>query len=177
MRERVIEFEVKAPVPAGARDRVAAALGPARAAVEQLDSYLAHPCRDFAVTDEALRVRRTGTAVELTYKGPKLDATTKARHEATVIVGDADAARSILAALGFGEVAVVRKRRSVHAFAGFEASLDDVEGLGTFVELERALPDGAPLDAARADAAAALRALGLDRTERRSYLEMLLVRR
>ena len=39
------------------------------------------PCRDFAQTDEALRIRTVGDTSFVTYKGPKLDATTKTRRE------------------------------------------------------------------------------------------------
>lgn len=165
---------MKAPVPAGEEARVRRALGPAVEVVEQVDTYLAHPARDFASTDEALRLRRAGARTELTYKGPKLDRETKARREVTVDVGDYEAARALFLALGFRIVADVRKTRSCHPFAGFEASLDEVAGLGTFVELERALPEGAELEPARAEARAALARLGLGATERRSYLELLL---
>lgn len=165
---------MKAPVPDDAVARVRAALGAPRAVVEQVDTYLAHPARDFATTDEALRLRRAGERVELTYKGPKIDATSKARREVTVAVHSYDEARALLDALGFRVVADVRKRRAVSDFGGLEASLDEVDGLGTFVELEAALEDGASFEVAREATREALAALGLDRTERRSYLELLL---
>ena len=47
----------------------------------QVDQYFAHPARDFAQTDEALRIRRIGQSNFVTYKGPKIDATTKTRRE------------------------------------------------------------------------------------------------
>jgi adenylate cyclase class 2 len=50
-------------------------------AVVQSDQYFAHPSRDFALTDEALRIRTSGGESFVTYKGPKLDTTTKTRHE------------------------------------------------------------------------------------------------
>src|SRR5262245_49585825 len=55
-----------------------AALGPA---IEQADTYFAHPSRDFAKTDEALRIRMVAGDGVVTFKGPKLDATTKTRRE------------------------------------------------------------------------------------------------
>ena len=48
---------------------------------EQVDRYFAHPCRDFARTDEALRLRRDGDDVAITWKGPRIDAATKTRRE------------------------------------------------------------------------------------------------
>lgn len=166
---------MKAPVPRARLAEVAAALGAPSATLRQVDAYYGHPQRDFGATDEALRVRVVDGRAELTYKGPKLDRATKTRLEVTTGVGDADALARVLGALGFREVAIVRKTRRVHDYAGFEAALDEVEGLDLpFLELERTLPDGADTSAARADAERALAALGLPRTERRSYLEMLL---
>src|SRR4051794_13543350 len=40
--------------------------------IQQSDQYFAHPCRDFAATDEALRIRVVGDESFVTYKGPKL---------------------------------------------------------------------------------------------------------
>src|SRR5580700_7856865 len=81
----------------------------------QVDRYYAHPARDFAKTDEALRIRRIGQANYVTYKGPKLDATTKTRRELELPLapGDAGAAEfaDLLEALGFRPVTEVRKRR------------------------------------------------------------------
>ena len=48
---------------------------------EQVDRYFNHPSRDFAVTDEALRLRSTAAGVAITWKGPRLDATAKTRRE------------------------------------------------------------------------------------------------
>ena len=157
---------------------------------DQSDSYFRHPVRDFAATDEAFRLRRSGSSGVLTYKGPKLDATTKTRveHETRLADGTANLATAdaMLQALGFAPTAVVAKRRETWSFPGvggpIEVALDEVVGVGTFVELELAVaePDARSaepeLDAARTNLAAAAAALGLDpgRSERRSYLELLL---
>src|SRR5438067_687125 len=73
-------------------------------AIEQLDQYFAHPCRDFAKTDEALRIRTVGDKSFVTYKGPKLDTTTKTRHELELPLDPQDATGSrfaeLLSALG-----------------------------------------------------------------------------
>ena len=45
----------------------------------EADHYLNAPDRDFARTDEALRLRRIGEQNFLTYKGPRRDATSKTR--------------------------------------------------------------------------------------------------
>ena len=49
--------------------------------IEQVDTYFAHPQRDFAATDEALRIRQVGDENFVTYKGPKIDSQTKTRRE------------------------------------------------------------------------------------------------
>ena len=48
---------------------------------QDADHYFNAPDRDFATTDEAVRVRQTGPKAVITYKGPKRDAVTKTRTE------------------------------------------------------------------------------------------------
>ena len=150
--------------------------------VEQVDCYYAHPARDFAETDEALRIRRVGEANWLTYKGPKIDPVTKTRREIELPVapGDVGAAQAdeLLSSLGFISVAQVRKtRRSLTLpWEGWRvvAALDEIDQLGTFLELELAA-DKAQLDPALAALASLSAELDLTETERRSYLELLLL--
>ncbi len=181
-----IEVEQKFPVPdlrgiEAQLDAMGVSVSPPRV---EADTYYRHPARDFAVTDEALRIRRIGTASFLTYKGPKIDATTKTRREIDLPLPSApqgaDGWSALLEALGFTPIAEVRKtRRKAHVARQdrrVEVSLDEVEGLGTFVELElvTSLEDVA---AAKACIAALAAQLGLSDSERRSYLELLLDRR
>ncbi len=148
----------------------------------ETDQYYNHPARDFAATDEALRIRRIGDSAFLTYKGPKIDATTKTRRELELPIDSGSLAdwTELLQTLGFRPVAAVRKQRR-KAFVSWqqrrvEVSLDDVEELGHFVELEliAAEPD---VEAARKSLAALAERLNLSAGERRSYLELLLQRR
>jgi adenylate cyclase class 2 len=148
--------------------------------VVQIDLYFAHPARDFAQTDEALRIRRVGRHNFVTYKGAKVDQTTKTRRELELSLpggkqGAADFGE-LLKALGFKPVREVRKRRRTAdvAWQGreIEAALDEIDGLGQFVELElQAEPSDA--DAARQAIALLATELGLSHNERRSYLELL----
>ncbi len=150
----------------------------------QVDCYFAHPSRDFARTDEALRLRRVGDLNYITYKGPKLDATTKTRREIEVGLASGAAAAAetdqLLRAMGFSRVAEVTKRR-VHSTVRWQQwevgiSLDEVTGLGTFVELEIMVSDG-EMTAARDCLASLSDHLELSNCERRSYLELLLAAR
>lgn len=151
--------------------------------IEQSDQYFAHPCRDFAKTDEALRIRIVCDKSFVTYKGPKLDTTTKTRREIELPLDPADRDgsqfASLLAALGFTPVAVVRKRRRAFQIIigeyEVDGALDDLEGLGCFVELELQATDE-NLEAAKQAIAKLAADLNLGPSERRSYLEMLLAK-
>lgn len=173
----MIEFEVKARVPPAALEALQARLGEPVSVEAHRDAYYAHPARDFAKTDEALRLRSVGNSTELTYKGPKLDLETKTRREVTATVPDPQAMEAILGALGFSLVAEVRKVRRTYHYAGFDVALDELAGLGSFVELERRLPDGSETETARREAFAVLEAFGIRETLRTSYLEMVLANR
>lgn len=148
---------------------------------DEADTYYAHPARDFAQTDEALRIRRVETSAWLTYKGPKLDATTKTRRELELPLGT-DPARwaTLLEVLGFRPVTEVRKhRQKLHVpWQGrqVEISLDEVAEVGTFLELEL-VTDESDRPAATAVLASLAERLGLSQSERRSYLELLLLAR
>jgi adenylate cyclase, class 2 len=150
------------------------------APVEQRDRYFAHPCRDFARTDEALRIRQIGLRCVVTYKGPKIDAATKTRREIELPLGDATESfvpwTTLLESLGFQIVAEVRKlRQGAHLVwqdADVEIALDRVDRVGTFVEFELTA-DAAGLEAARSRILSLAAALGLAGGERRSYLELL----
>ncbi len=152
-------------------------------AVEQADEYFAHPARDFAATDEALRIRRVGAKNWITYKGPKLDATTKTRREINLPLAEgervADETAAMFVELGFRPVAKVRKKRRVAniSWQGHDVELacDQVDGLGSFLELEIEADDTS-LDAARAALTSLAAELGLGEGERRSYLELILAR-
>lgn len=147
----------------------------------QVDQYFNHPSRDFAQTDEALRLRQIGEANFITYKGPKLDATTKTRKELELpLLAGASTAASfaeLLTALGFRHVAEVRKQRQAMHLAwqgrDVEIAIDQVESLGTYLEIEIAASE-ADLEAARSSLQSLAAELQLAASERRSYLELLL---
>ena len=101
----------------------------------QIDTYYNAPHRDFAVTDEALRVRSVGRKNMLTYKGPRLDALSKSRKEITLSVSR-EPTEGLLSSLGFSKFGQVSKLRRNYKLGDILISLDDVEGLGTFVEIE-----------------------------------------
>lgn len=149
----------------------------------QVDRYFNHPSRDFAVTDEALRLRRTDDTLAITWKGPRLDATAKTRREIELMLAQAavpaalDRWTELLESLGFRQVREVAKRRRLATVvwqgAAIEIAIDHVVGLGDFMELElQADASGITAAAARVESLALQ--LGCTNPERRSYLEMLL---
>ncbi len=180
------EVEQKFPVAdmAALEAKLAALGGTVSKPESEIDHYYAHPARDFAATDEALRVRRTDQGNYVTYKGPKVDTTTKTRREIELPLWSQEdkvaALERLLEALGFTPVAEVCKyrRKAIIPWQGHqvEAALDDVAEVGTYVELELVAEDD-EVDSARACIGSLAERLGLSGSERRSYLELLLERR
>jgi adenylate cyclase, class 2 len=144
------------------------------------DTYLRHPSRDFRVTDEALRIREINGQPFVTYKGPKLEGPIKIRPEIELplVLGTCDDWLKIWIHLGFQTVLQVHKQRDVFQFLHFERALtitlDEVHGLGCFVEIERVLHSKSEIDLAQQDIQQVASLLGLQEIERRSYLGMLL---
>ena len=148
----------------------------------QADEYFNHPCRDFNITDEALRIRKCNDRLEVTYKGPRLDQVTKTREELEVEIQNLCrpetelTLHSILRALGFRSVGIVRKQRRsyVTSIEGslLTLSIDRVEGLPLYAELEITC-DPLERDAATATILRLAERLALGQSERRSYLELL----
>jgi adenylate cyclase class 2 len=173
-----IEVEAKAYCEdlLGFEERIKGLGAEYKSEVEQVDIYFNHPARDFGQTDEALRIRRVGGKATFTYKGPKIDLLTKTREELKVELSDGDAMKEVLLKLGFSEVGTVRKVRRKYKLNEFKVCLDEVEGLGSFVELEVEVPAGDQdqVTRSRDDILKTMNEWGLDRVERRSYLELLL---
>lgn len=172
----MLEIEVKARVgDVEATKKRLAQLGAKYLREEkQEDLYFNHPSRDFASTDEALRLRSAGGRSYLTYKGPKVDSLTKTRVEHETKVEDYEEARRILEGLGFDAVLAVNKTRQLYALGEYVISLDSVEGLGDFIEVEKKGSSYEPRELTDF-----LRRLGIaeEQFERRSYLELLLEKR
>ncbi|QDV79703.1 class IV adenylate cyclase [Botrimarina mediterranea] len=180
----MLEVELKFPLDdAGSlRERLAELGAVATGVVAQCDAYFNHPARNFAVTDEALRIRTVGDESVVTYKGPKQGSAAKTRFELELPLATqtTDGWTEILTRLGFRPVATVKKRRELFGLErdgrAFELTIDEVEGLGAFAEVET-LTDEASRDAAEHAVLALAAELGLTDAEPRSYLEMLITKR
>ncbi len=171
----MIEVEIKSPIdePDEIRRRLSRIGATFMTKEKQVDIYYNAPHRDFAETDEALRIR-VGGDITLTYKGPKLDSFSKTREEICISLGDTDQATAMLKALDFKEVATVVKVRETYRLNDLIISIDDVRDLGMFIEIESM--SGADYQSALGRVFEMLDRLGLEKenTIRESYLELIL---
>jgi adenylate cyclase, class 2 len=144
----------------------------------QEDTYFNAPHRDFAQTDEALRIRKTcdndGERTFITYKGAKIDKVSKTRKEIEVDVGDPLKVANIFKSLGFWPVAIVKKNRVSYIFNELIITLDEVQGVGSFVEIEKEAEEDEDFQDALNEIFRFYEKIGIKKGfERRSYLELM----
>jgi len=157
--------------------------------------------RDFRKTDEALRVRTVkyedgGTKSFITYKGPKQDMNSMTRTELQTDIGSGETAEAVFRALGYEPVFTVSKTREQYWNRDLlldplldrnwnpvtkhvmTLCLDDVDGLGRFLEIEIMVADRKGVGAARANLHQMLDVLMIpqDNATTVSYLEQLMRR-
>lgn len=176
-------YEVELKVPAdhqAVRTTIEAMSATSLSTVHQRDTYYNAPHRDFATTDEALRLRQQRAAgadtwqAELTYKGPLVDDQSKTREEIEIDIDEPTQLDTILERLGFEATATVEKTRERYQIDELLVTLDAVDELGEFVEIET--ETDSDIDHAREQVYACLDKLGLDAEEtiQTSYLGLLL---
>ncbi|SDR44685.1 class IV adenylate cyclase [Natronobacterium texcoconense] len=183
-----VELKVSADLER-VRDRLETLEATPQGGVVQVDTYYDAPHRSFPETDEALRIRseRPDTdesddaQTRITYKGPLVDDESKTREEVETAVGDEEKMDAVLTNLGFEPAATVRKVRerfTIDGANGYEltVTLDSVDDVGEYVEVETEVERERDLESARNAAATVLEELDLDPDEqiRTSYLGLLL---
>jgi adenylate cyclase class 2 len=144
----------------------------------QKDIYFNAPHKDYAQTDEALRIRKIpeedGSKFILTYKGAKLDDDSKTRKEIEVVVDDEQKTASLLESLDFKPVRTVKKDRTIYSYEDYIITLDKVYDVGNFVEIEKGMAEGEGYQAVLQEIFKIYQKLGIEEGfERRSYLELL----
>lgn len=172
----MIEVEVKARINSFKEmEERLENIGAAKTKTEfQEDIYFQSPIVDFGQTDEALRIRTTNNDTFITYKGPKLNKKAKTRKEVEMSIESAEKARDILEEVGFKAARTVRKTRQYYRCENFEISLDDVEGLPPYMEIEIALSDSEDYTEAQDKIFELFERLGItDGFETTSYMELL----
>lgn len=149
--------------------------------VYEHDFYFNGALKDLRKEDKALRVREhrnldTGEAVfSMNYKGPKLDQTTMTREEVEFVIPEPDQGKKMLEGLGFMVAGEVEKKRSHYHKGEVTCCVDQVTGLGEFLEIEILAPEE-EYESALEQIQTLLRELGytLGDTIRKSYLSMLM---
>ncbi|MHA1648549.1 MAG: class IV adenylate cyclase, partial [Promethearchaeota archaeon] len=149
-----IEIKIKLVSPTETREVLEKLGGRHTLNLEQIDTYYNSPeaMGDFAISDEALRLRQTlekhaetgvtqKTNYDITYKGPKMDSTVKSRIEHVCHIMEPDKIDAILQALHFRKVITLHKNREVYQIEFhdkiIECLIDQIEGLdGYYFEAE-----------------------------------------
>ena len=193
----MIEVEVKIQIsdPKSLRDKLKHLEGIYKLSLIHEDIYYNMPTglRDFAKTDEALRIRsskeykkgeKPKTEKEicyLTYKGKKLDQISKSRHEIELRLENANYMKEILANLGFREIITVKKERELYEFEHMgnkiEALIDYLPVLNSyFLEVELTAQSNEELSEKRDQLFHFLTELGYTQKDSitESYLELII---
>jgi adenylate cyclase class 2 len=144
----------------------------------QEDIYFDRKDIKFAENDKALRIRKIlingNVNSVVTYKGPKIDDLSKTREEIELDIGDSTKLRKIFENLGFYKGACVFKKREIYEIDDYIISLDNVENLGDYMEIELDLEDGSDFQPALKEIFDIFNKLGVnDGFERNSYLELI----
>ncbi len=158
------------------------------------DTYFNMPneLRDFRQTDEALRIRKSieydkhdkdnkkNCRYYITYKGKKIDLTTKSRKELEVKISDGEEMKEILKILGFQEIYTVKKERELYEFNfednNIEALIDYIPILKEhFLEVEIVTESPEHLNEVSEILFRFLSIFGIKKEEsiRKSYLELI----
>ena len=150
--------------------------------LRETDTYFDGGINGIKKSGQALRVRRTFNCVTgkeqsaITFKGEKIDTVSMARLELETAVENGEVTERILCALGFYPVQpIVVKIRKILRNGDICACLDDVQELGTFLELEIMAESEEARPAALERIAGILNNIGytMDDTTRMSYLSQL----
>lgn len=109
----------------------------------ETDTYFNSDFYDFAKKGEALRIRNIKDLTqdlehsEITYKGKKLDQVSMSRKELESSIGNPEVLEAIFEIIGLNQKYTVKKTRHYYQRDSITACVDEVEGLGSFLELEQ----------------------------------------
>ena len=112
------------------------------ASIRESDMYYNSEYHDVKKLGEALRIRKSTDLLtgqmqaQLNFKGKKIDQVSMSRQEYETVVENPECMEKILIVLGFSPVAGVQKTRCYMKRDEMTACLDQVDGLGSFLELE-----------------------------------------
>ena len=182
------QFEIEIKLPVKNRQEVSDILKDLgftfQKELQEEDIYFNSEFRDIKERDEALRIRRSldctsgEKKAQINFKGPKIDSVSMSRMELETEVEDGEILKNILCSLGFYPVAV-NKTRKYLALGNITACLDQVVGLGDFLELEILTEDEEQREQCLEQISDIMETLGcsMKDTVRTSYLGMLMERK
>jgi len=105
---------------------------------EEEDLFFASPYDPSIGVDKTLKLRRSNEGAKLIFKSKRTQGRLKENLEVEVRIkeGDEDDLIRLLKLLGFREGVVVKKKRLSFCINGCTVNVDDVRGLGSFLEVE-----------------------------------------
>ncbi len=189
-----VEIKVKISNPELMRKQFKEYNGIYKLSLVHEDTYFNMPkgLRDFKKTDEALRLRKSiefnknnkeknqKVAYFLTYKGKKIDDTTKTREELEIKIENLDKMRELLKNLGFKEIFTIKKDRELYEFIfnnfHIDALIDYIPILNQhFIEVEFLSETQNNLESTKNKLFEFLGHFGISQQEsiRESYLELI----
>ena len=192
----MIEVEIKVAIsnPESLKENLKKLNGEYIISLDHEDTYFNMPkkLRNFKKTDEALRLRksiefnknnkenRTLTRSFITYKGKKIDQTTKTREEIEVEIKNLAEMKKLLENLGFREIFTVKKERELYEFnfknENVEVLIDFLPILNqNFMEAEVIVESSKEVPLVKEKLFEFLKKFGISKTDsiRESYLELI----
>jgi len=178
----MLEVEVKVKVNSSfAKDKLVSLGFIEDVSLYERDVYFNSESNDLRKADKALRIRECRnldldiTEYELNYKGAKIDNSTMTREETEFIIPSFSHGERLLNGLGYFAAGSVEKRRTHFVKDGITCCIDNVAGLGEFLEIEILADDESAYDEAIKKISVVLNSLNLEMedTIRHSYLSML----
>lgn len=139
MNNKYTEIELKFPLlnPKELIQKLNKIAKPEQQNIFQKDIYFVPAHRNFLAkkkVNEWLRIRETKDKITLNYKNWYPDGLHCKEFETKI--EDITALKKIFESLDFKEIVVVEKMRNIWIYKEVEIAIDDVKGLGSFIELE-----------------------------------------
>ncbi|MFX1361152.1 MAG: class IV adenylate cyclase [Promethearchaeota archaeon] len=193
----MIEVEIKVAIsnPDSLKENLKNLDGKYVISLEHEDTYFNMPkkLRNFRKTDEALRLRKsiefnkndkentTSIRSFITYKGKKIDQTTKTREEIEVEIKNLEKMKKLFENLGFREIFTVKKERELYEFnfknEKVDVLIDFLPILNqNFMEAEVIVEYKEEIRSVREKLFEFLKQFGISKTDsiRESYLELII---
>ncbi len=176
----MIEVEVKVRINdiVGMEQRLKGEGAEYKGMIKQADEYFDFTDMRIINSGGAFRVRAADGKYRVTYKGVKKDKETTSREEIEIGIESAAKMIEILEHMGFIRLCEIKKKRKSYLLAGLKISLDEVEGLGSFMEIEGMANTDAEYKAKKGEIFMLIDKLGVTSEDisQKSYMELALNR-